>query len=91
VGLAKHAIHRLRHCQIFGNADRPPLRNLLIMTNLLSFPISKKWPPKHPDRIQLYSLPTPNGVKCLLGIADYPDLTRALATLKFVSGQSGRV
>jgi GST-like protein len=25
--------------------------------------IQKKWPPRHPDRIQLYSLPTPNGVK----------------------------
>jgi GSH-dependent disulfide-bond oxidoreductase len=27
------------------------------------FPITRKWPPRHPDRIQLYSLPTPNGVK----------------------------
>ena len=27
------------------------------------FPITKKWPPSFPDRIQLYSLPTPNGVK----------------------------
>jgi GST-like protein len=33
------------------------------MTDLFSFPITKKWPPQHPDRIQLYSLPTPNGVK----------------------------
>jgi GST-like protein len=33
------------------------------MTDLLSFPITKKWPPLHADRIQLYSLPTPNGVK----------------------------
>jgi GSH-dependent disulfide-bond oxidoreductase len=34
------------------------------MSNPLSaFPITKKWPPRHPDRIQLYSLPTPNGVK----------------------------
>jgi GST-like protein len=33
------------------------------MTNLSSFPITKKWPAEHPDRIQLYSLPTPNGVK----------------------------
>lgn len=30
---------------------------------LSSFPITKKWPPKHPERIQLYSLATPNGVK----------------------------
>jgi GSH-dependent disulfide-bond oxidoreductase len=28
-----------------------------------SFAITKRWPPRHPDRIQLYSLPTPNGVK----------------------------
>jgi GSH-dependent disulfide-bond oxidoreductase len=33
------------------------------MTELSAFPITKKWPAKHPDRIQLYSLPTPNGVK----------------------------
>lgn len=33
------------------------------MTNLSSFPITKRWPATHPDRIQLYSLPTPNGVK----------------------------
>ncbi|APV51659.1 glutathione S-transferase [Betaproteobacteria bacterium GR16-43] len=33
------------------------------MTNLAEFPITKKWPARHPDRIQLYSLPTPNGVK----------------------------
>jgi GST-like protein len=33
------------------------------MTDLSVFPITKKWPARHPDRIQLYSLPTPNGVK----------------------------
>jgi GST-like protein len=33
------------------------------VNNLASFPITSKWPPKHPERIQLYSLPTPNGVK----------------------------
>ena len=33
------------------------------MTDLSAFPISKKWPVQHPERIQLYSLPTPNGVK----------------------------
>ncbi|MEQ9434285.1 glutathione S-transferase N-terminal domain-containing protein [Hyphomonas sp.] len=27
------------------------------------FPVSQRWPVKHPDRIQLYSFPTPNGVK----------------------------
>src|SRR5882724_6107737 len=33
------------------------------MTDLSAFPITKKWPAQYPDRIQLYSLPTPNGVK----------------------------
>lgn len=33
------------------------------MTSLADFPITRKWPPRHPQRIQLYSLPTPNGVK----------------------------
>ena len=33
------------------------------MTDLSSFAITKKWPPRHPERLQLYSLPTPNGVK----------------------------
>ena len=29
----------------------------------ITHPITKKWPAQHPERIQLYSLPTPNGVK----------------------------
>ncbi|WP_420473526.1 glutathione S-transferase N-terminal domain-containing protein [Noviherbaspirillum sp. ST9] len=33
------------------------------MSDLSVFPITKKWPARHPDRLQLYSLPTPNGVK----------------------------
>ena len=33
------------------------------MTDLSAFPITKLWPAQHPDRLQLYSLPTPNGVK----------------------------
>jgi GST-like protein len=33
------------------------------MSDLSTFLSTKKWPPQHPDRIQLYSLPTPNGVK----------------------------
>jgi len=31
--------------------------------DLSTFPVTHKWPAQHPDRIQLYSLPTPNGVK----------------------------
>ena len=33
------------------------------MPDLSAFPIAKRWPAAHPDRLQLYSLPTPNGVK----------------------------
>ena len=33
------------------------------MTDLSAFPITTRWPAQHPDRLQLYSLPTPNGVK----------------------------
>ncbi|RZL95989.1 MAG: glutathione S-transferase [Variovorax sp.] len=33
------------------------------MNDLSTFPITKKWPARHPERLQLYSLPTPNGVK----------------------------
>ena len=33
------------------------------MADLSAFPITTLWPAKHPDRLQLYSLPTPNGVK----------------------------
>ena len=33
------------------------------MADLSAFPITTRWPARHPDRIQLYGLPTPNGVK----------------------------
>ena len=33
------------------------------MADLSAFPIARKWPARHPDRLQLYSVPTPNGVK----------------------------
>jgi GST-like protein len=33
------------------------------MPDLSTFPIIRRWPPKHPERLQLYSLNTPNGVK----------------------------
>ena len=33
------------------------------MSDLSAFPITQRWPARHPDRLQLYSLPTPNGVK----------------------------
>ena len=33
------------------------------MSDLSAFPITQRWPAQHPERLQLYSLPTPNGVK----------------------------
>ncbi|TMV89078.1 glutathione S-transferase [Thioclava sp. BHET1] len=33
------------------------------MTDLTQFPITKRWPANDPSVLQLYSLPTPNGVK----------------------------
>ncbi|HWU76243.1 MAG TPA: glutathione S-transferase N-terminal domain-containing protein [Rhodanobacter sp.] len=54
------------------------------MSNLSHFPITARWPAKHPERIQLYSLNTPNGVKVSImleeaGLAYEPhlvDITR---------------
>ena len=40
------------------------------MTDLSAFAITKKWPARHPDRIQLYSLPTPNGVKVSIALEE---------------------
>jgi GST-like protein len=33
------------------------------MTDLSAFPITRKWPARHPERIQLYAVNSPNGVK----------------------------
>jgi GST-like protein len=33
------------------------------MADLSAFPVTRKWPAADPDRLQLYSRPTPNGVK----------------------------
>lgn len=40
------------------------------MADLSAFPITKRWPAQHPDRIQLYSLPTPNGVKASVALEE---------------------
>ena len=40
------------------------------MTDLSSFPITHKWPAQHPERIQLYSVPTPNGVKVSIALEE---------------------
>jgi GSH-dependent disulfide-bond oxidoreductase len=40
------------------------------MTSLAEFPVARKWPAQHADRIQLYSLPTPNGVKVSIALEE---------------------
>ena len=40
------------------------------MTDLSSFAITRKWPARHPERLQLYSLPTPNGVKVSIALEE---------------------
>ena len=40
------------------------------MADLSSFPIIRKWPATNPDIIQLYSLPTPNGVKVAIALEE---------------------
>ncbi len=40
------------------------------MIDLSAFPITRKWPAQHPDRLQLYSLPTPNGVKVTIALEE---------------------
>ena len=54
------------------------------MTDLSAFPITIRWPAQHPDRLQLYSLPTPNGVKVSImleevGLAYEPHLIDIMA------------
>jgi len=51
------------------------------MSDLSAFPITSKWPAAQPDRIQLYSLNTPNGVKASImleetGLPYEPHLVR---------------
>lgn len=40
------------------------------MTSLSDFPITRRWPAQHPDRLQLYSLTTPNGVKISIALEE---------------------
>ncbi|MFT3721385.1 glutathione S-transferase N-terminal domain-containing protein [Pseudorhodoferax sp.] len=40
------------------------------MNRPTAFPIMRKWPAQHPDRLQLYSLPTPNGVKVSIALEE---------------------
>ena len=40
------------------------------MTVLANFPIIRRWPATRPEAIQLYSLPTPNGVKISVALEE---------------------
>jgi len=40
------------------------------VAQLGDFPITRRWPPRNPDAIQLYSLPTPNGVKASIALEE---------------------
>jgi GST-like protein len=40
------------------------------MTDLTDFKISEKWPAKNPTVLQLYSFPTPNGVKVSIALEE---------------------
>jgi len=40
------------------------------MPDLSAFPITARWPAPHPDRLQLYSTPTPNGVKVAIALEE---------------------
>ncbi len=40
------------------------------MIDLAGYPITRKWPARHPGRLQLYSLPTPNGVKVSIALEE---------------------
>ena len=40
------------------------------MLSVIDHPITRKWPPRHAGAIQLYSLPTPNGVKVSIALEE---------------------
>ncbi|MBO9575536.1 MAG: glutathione S-transferase N-terminal domain-containing protein [Sphingobium sp.] len=40
------------------------------MSDLDTFSITRRWPARHPDRIQLYGLPTPNGAKVSIALEE---------------------
>ena len=40
------------------------------MPSLADCPITHRWPPRNPEAIQLYSLPTPNGVKVSIALEE---------------------
>src|SRR6185437_2782266 len=63
----------------------PHMSEKTSLSDLSHFPVTARWPAQHPERIQLYSLNTPNGVKVSImleetGLAYEPhliDITKA--------------
>ena len=52
-------------------AHQPIRPRGVFMSDLSAFPIAKRWPAQYPDRLQLYSLPTPNGVKVSIALEEH--------------------
>jgi GST-like protein len=61
-GFGYRSLIALRLAVIIGGHTRIQTERRDV-TDLASFPVTRKWPARHPERLQLYSLPTPNGVK----------------------------
>ena len=40
------------------------------MTDLSAFPVASRWPAQSPEKLQLYSFPTPNGVKISIALEE---------------------
>src|SRR5205085_2747650 len=60
--------HALRRCE--EDARRGELGAEGMTKSLADFPVTRKWPARYPDRIQFYSLPTPNGVKASIALEE---------------------
>jgi GSH-dependent disulfide-bond oxidoreductase len=60
-----------RRTRINASSRRP----IAVMSDLSEFPITRfpittRWPAQRPERLQLYSLPTPNGVKVSIALEE---------------------
>lgn len=55
------------------------------MLDSTQFPIVKRWPAQHPERLQLYSLPTPNGVKVSIMLEEIG----CYGSLRMIKGNKG--
>ncbi|HEY7992462.1 MAG TPA: glutathione binding-like protein [Stellaceae bacterium] len=58
------------------------------MSDLSAFPITKRWPAQHPDRLQLYSFPTPNGVKVSIALEEIGDLPYEAHAVNIMKNES---